>query len=394
MLPVLLVFSHVRWGADFQAPQQLLSRLAGRWQVLFVEAPLPGGGPHRIDVIGRAPNLQILVPRPARDGAGSRDDPMARLAGLLAAHLATHRLEVDAMWVDTPLALPLIAAARPACVIYDCINERVAGGETELPVRLRDGALLERAALVLTGGPSAFNARRSRHPFVYCIPGAVDAGHFAPRHLLPHSDQHLLAEALHDSLRRPRLGYFGLIDERVDLDLVTRLADAHPDWSVVMVGPVLGPASASLPRRANLHWLGPQPYARLPYLLAGWDLCLIPFAINGSTRLINPAQTLEYLAGGKPVVSTPLPDVVSLYGEAVTVAAATGPFVRACEQLLAENASAQCRRALATLTTVSTQSWHRNADTVHLLIVSALGRARAAHEPAARLDAGWSAAGA
>jgi len=173
-----------------------------------------------------------------------------------------------------------------------------------------------------------------------------------------------------------------VIDERMDLRLLATLADAHPQWQLVMVGPVAKIDPGSLPQRRNIHWLGLQPYDRLPYLLAGWDLCLMPFALNEATRYISPTKTLEYMAGNKPVVSTPIDAVVSMYGSAVEVARGSGEFVRACETVLAENAAARGQRALKMLTTVFMHSWDRSADSVHRLVCQALERTR----PPARLE--------
>jgi len=172
------------------------------------------------------------------------------------------------------------------------------------------------------------------------------------------------------------LGFFGVIDERLDAALVAAVADAHPEWSLAMVGPVVKIDPAALPQRPNLHWLGMQPYERLPYLLAGWDVALMPFARNASTRFISPTKTLEYMAGGKPVVSTPITDVISLYGDAVAVADGPTAFVQACEALLAESAAQSDARRTAMAASVARYSWADGADTVHALLSQALRLAR------------------
>jgi len=244
---------------------------------------------------------------------------------------------------------------------------------------------LKIADLVVTGGPRLYEAKRDANPNVLCLPSAVDAAHFAPERLDSYNPAAAQAQALQGALPHPRLGFFGVIDERLDAALVARLADAHPSWQIVMAGPVVKIDPATLPRRPNIHWLGLQPYARLPYLLAGWDVALMPFALNEATRFISPTKTLEYMAGEKPVVSTAVTDVIALYGSLVEVAHSPAGFVRACEAVLGESVERRCARALDMLTTVSTQSWDRTADVVHRLVTAALQRALRERPAAAAL---------
>jgi glycosyltransferase involved in cell wall biosynthesis len=244
-----------------------------------------------------------------------------------------------------------------------------------LQLRQRESALLKRADLVLAAGPTLYQARRELHPNVHCVPSAVDVHHYAPALLDAASEHARAASTLQGELAAPRLGYFGVVDERLDLALVARLADAHAQWQIVMAGPVVRIDAASLPQRPNLHWLGRQPYDRLPHLLAGWDLALMPFALNEATRAISPTKTLEYLAGEKPVVSTAIADVIGLYGHVVEIARDGHAFVQACERVLAERAPARDRRLHDTLATVALQSWDHCAASVQDLLVAALVRA-------------------
>ncbi|HEY8877444.1 MAG TPA: glycosyltransferase [Roseateles sp.] len=374
--PVLVVFSHLRWGFVYQRPQHLLSRLAGRWRVVFIEEPVHCEGPAWLEVRDIAPQLQVLVPHTPVAAPGFHDDQLAALQTLLDARFAAERLKADVAWLYTPMALPLVNSVQPACIVYDCMDELSAFKNAPRQLRQRESALMKSAALVLTGGPSLYEARRGMHPHVVCLPSAVDEAHFSRRK--PDPTQAAEAERLQGGLARPRLGFFGVIDERLDVPLVAALADAHPDWSIAMVGPVVKIDPASLPQRANLHWLGMQPYERLPHLLAGWDVALMPFALNESTRFISPTKTLEYMAGGKPVASTPIHDVVSLYGEAVAIAIDTPSFIAACEALLAETGAARERRAEAMRDAVARYSWDRSADTVHAQLLQALKRSRTA----------------
>jgi hypothetical protein len=122
---------------------------------------------------------------------------------------------------------------------------------------------------------------------------------------------------------------------------------------------------ARLPQRPNIHWLGQQPYHLLPQLVADWDVCLLPFALNESTRFISPTKTLEYMAAEKPVVSTPVHDVVAMYGDVVRIGADPGSFVDACRWALSETPYKRAERIAEMLATVSRFSWDNTASRVH-----------------------------
>ena len=378
--PVLVVFSHLRWGFVFQRPQHLLSRLAGRWQVIFVEEPVQSEGPARLQVHDETGHdgstVQVVVPQTPDASQGFHDDQLPALNGLIDEHLKAMQLKVDVAWLYTPMALPLAKALQPECMVYDCMDELAAFKDAPRQLRQRESALMKEAAFVLTGGPSLYESRRPLHPQVVCLPSAVDAEHYTPSRLVPDSECDRQAQLLQGALPRPRLGYFGVIDERMDLTLLTAMADAHPEWSLVMAGPVVKIDPATLPQRPNIHWLGMQPYERLPYLLAGWDVAMLPFVLNESTRFISPTKTLEYMAGEKPVVSTRIRDVMVLYGEAVLVADSAQGFIAACESILAATLARRCQRAISMLNLVSQHDWSRSADSVHELLTEALHSAR------------------
>jgi len=378
----LVVFSHLRWGFVYQRPQHLMSRLAARgWRVHFIEEPVRTDGPARLECHSPLPGLTVVVPHTPVAAPGFHDDQIALLQALLSSHLQARRATGGVAWLYTPMALPLVATAEPQVVVYDCMDELAAFKDAPRQLRQREVALMKRAALMFTGGPSLYEAKRHLHPQVHCLPSAVDAGHFAPGRLQPGSAPAQRALALQGHLPRPRLGFYGVVDERLDLALVAHLADARPAWQTVMVGPVVKIDPQSLPQRPNLHWLGMQDYATLPHLMAGWDLCLMPFALNESTRFISPTKTLEYMAGEKPVVSTPVPDVVQLYSPLVAVAPAGDAFVAACQALVDEPPAARGRRAEAMLNTVFSRSWDHTVAAVHQLLESACQRSEA--EPAA-----------
>ena len=369
----LIVFSHLRWGFVYQRPQHLMSRLAKHYRVLFIEEPIHCDGEPFIESHAHGPNLEVLVPHTPVAAPGFHDDQLAVLEPLISRFLDEQGIADCLAWFYTPMALPLLAALRrPHAVVYDCMDELAAFRNAPRQLRQRESGLLKIASLVFTGGPALYDAKRELHPNVHCLPSSVDAPHYSPGRLDPASAEAVDVAALQGAVPGPRLGFFGVIDERFDIALLAQLAEARPDWQFVMVGPVVKIDPAHLPQGANIHWLGMQSYARLPYFLAGWDVALMPFALNESTRFISPTKTLEYMAGEKPIVSTPVPDVIGLYGDTVRIAATPAEFIAACEHALAEHGAARNRRIGEMLATVSCSSWDRSAESVHRLLEAEL----------------------
>ncbi|MFN3492964.1 MAG: glycosyltransferase [Hydrogenophaga sp.] len=366
--PNLVVFSHLRWSFVHQRPQHLISRLADQWRITFIEEPLHTDGPPRIEAVQIGENLTVLVPHTPLQAPGFHDDQLELLYSLINDWLTQRGIEQSVVWLYTPMALPLAQALDPVCLVYDCMDELSAFKDAPRQLWQRETALMRQAALVVCGGPSLYEARRRLNPNAHCVPSSVDAAHFSSARLDPTSEDSREVHALQGRLSGPKLGYFGVIDERMDVELVALVADARPDWQIVMVGPVVKIDPAVLPRRPNIHWLGMQSYARLPYFLAGWDVCLMPFALNESTRFISPTKTLEYMAGGKPVVSTAVNDVVTLYGTAVEITHSPASFVYACERLLAASDTAKEVRSGEMAALVSAGSWDRSASKIDTLM--------------------------
>jgi UDP-galactopyranose mutase len=369
----IVVFSHLRWNFVFQRPQHLLTRLAAHYRVLFIEEPLRDEGAARLEAAEGAAGVTVLRPRTPLASTGFADDQLALLAPLVVEHLTEHRVADYLVWFYTPMALPLLERLDPLAVVYDCMDELSAFAGAPPELRAREAELMRRADLVLTGGPSLYDAKRGLHPNVLCLPSSVDAAHFSLEGRRDRDDaQAERARALQGDIAAPRLGYFGVIDERMDLDLVRRLADADAGWNVVMVGPIVKIDPQSVPRRPNLHWLGQQPYELLPRLIEGWSVGLLPFALNESTRFISPTKTLEYMAAGKPAVSTAIRDVETLYGDVVRIARTPDDFVAACREALAETATERRDRLLAMQASVARSSWDRTAETIHAAIEAAI----------------------
>jgi UDP-galactopyranose mutase len=369
----LICLSHLRWDFVHQRPQHLLSRCARSRRVFFVEEPIMGDGPARLDVTPRTDGLQVVVPHlPAGlDDAAVADEQRRLLDGLLSAH----QVRQYALWYYTPMALAFSRHLDPAVTIYDCMDELSAFAFAPPALREHEAELIERADLVFTGGHSLYEAKRHQHPRVYPFPSSVDVAHFGQARQGPPDppDQR--------GIPRPRLGFFGVVDERMDLDLISGLAARRPDWHLVILGPVAKIEEASLPTAPNIHYLGPKRYGELPVYVAHWDVALLPFAINEATRYISPTKTPEYLAAGRPSVSTPIRDVVRPYGEPglVRIASGVDELVGAVEAALAEHGSdGAARRAwLSAVDRMLAQtSWDRTWGDMETLIGEAMQRRR------------------
>ena len=316
----LICFSHLGWDFVFQRPQHLLTRAARTMRVYYFEEPrwLENTEPG-ID-IRVVHGVTLCQPRLPWNLGWALIEPT--LAAMVDQVIAQNAIARPILWFYTPAALRYAGHLKGYPIVYDCMDELSAfkGADDELPALEQE--LMRRAALVFTGGASLYEAKRTQHPHVHAFPSGVDIGHFAPaRAGLPEpTDQ--------AAIPKPRAGYYGVIDERLDLDLVAATADARPGTQFILVGPVAKIDPKDLPKRPNLHYLGSRTYDALPAYVAGWDVALMPFALNAATRFISPTKTPEYLAAGRPVVSTAVPDVVRGYGGmgGVTIAADAAGF--------------------------------------------------------------------
>lgn len=376
----LIVFSHLRWDFVYQRPQHLLSRLARRLpvDVIFVEEPVPRANSIGLEQFHPVHGVQVLRPHLTGLQQGFHDDHIPVLRELLAAFIRAHGITNYGLWFYTPMAMPLAAELDPLLVVYDCMDELSAFRKAPRQLVQRESALLREADLVFTGGRSLYEAKRARHERVHCLPSSVDAEHFS--RAARASSSSLPASESHDHPpqgRRARLGFFGVIDERIDLPLIAALADARDDWQIVMVGPVAKIDPAILPRRANIQWMGQQRYEDLPDFVAEWDVCLLPFALNEATRFISPTKTLEYLAADRPVVGTPIRDVVDVYADVVAIAGEASDFVAACEAALRATPSERARASARRAAVVAGTSWERTVEEMAGLMEA---RLRAAQE--------------
>ena len=358
-MKTLVVFSHLRWNFVYQRPQHLLSRLAKRWRVIFIEEPALQAEQSKLEKFQPAAGVEVWRPHVTGDAPGFHDDHLPALQRLVTDALDEQAIDDYWIWFYTPMALPLATGLTPRGVVYDCMDELAAFKNAPRQLVQRENALFKMADLVFTGGRSIYNAKRSRHPDVHCFPSSVDARHFAKAT----QDHPLQAGIAH-----PRLGYCGVIDERINLNLIEDVALERPDWQIVMVGPTAKIDPAELPRQANIHWLGQQSYDDLPAFISGWDVCLMPFALNEATRYISPTKTLEYMACGRPSVSTSIRDVVEPYGQLVQIADTPEGFVISCEEILQRSHEEQLEHAQALAEVVARTSWDSTAQAMAELI--------------------------
>lgn len=376
--PTLLCFSHLRWNFVFQRPQHLMSRFGRQMAVVFWEEPVEVGRHDTAYLQVREadghPNVRIVVPHvPEGLADDKREETLRRLLEAYSAGLTRPLIK----WYYTPMMLPFSRQLDASATVYDCMDElskfRFA------PPQLLDleQELIASADLVFTGGSSLFEAKKHRHDSVHLFPSSVDRDHFArARTAQPDPDDQA-------RLPRPRLGFYGVIDERFDTELLAQVAEMRPDWSFVMVGPVVKISDDDLPKAPNIHYLGPKTYAELPAYLAGWDVALMPFAMNDSTQFISPTKTPEYLAGGRPVVSTPVRDVIRHYGhlDSVRIARDAESFAAECDRALELSKNRGAWLADADLLLASS-SWDTTQARMAGLIREVLGETTEASRPA------------
>jgi UDP-galactopyranose mutase len=328
-IPDLVCFSHLRWNFVYQRPQHLLTRCARDRRVFFVEEPVFGNGSMRLDVQEGDEHVRVVVPH-LPSGLRSEVATTAVLKEMVRRLFLEQGIREYVFWYYTPMALSFTKHFSPIASIYDCMDELSAfkGAHSRLADFERE--LFRCVDLVFTGGQSLYEAKLNAHPAVHAFPSSIDVSHFGKARTITGDRQDQAA------IPQPRLGFFGVIDERFDTELLDAVARKRPDWHFVMIGPVVKIHPNTLPKHPNIHYLGPKKYEELPAYLAGWDIALLLFARNESTRFISPTKTPEYLAAGKPVISTSIRDVIRPYGELNLVRIADSPteFIRAAEDFM------------------------------------------------------------
>jgi UDP-galactopyranose mutase len=328
----IVCFCHLRWNFVYQRPQHLLTRFAQHGTVHFWEEPVRQECENPELSVERNDDgvfvIKALVPCSFTD-----EQSVAAQRELLDEYIAGRGLSEFIAWYYTPMALQFSGHLAPSVVVYDCMDELSAFQGAPRALIEEERRLFQRADVVFVGGASLYDRKREQHNNAHLFPSSIDHAHFAAARNKP-------ADPTDQShIPHPRIGFYGVLDERLDRDLLREVASMHPEWHFVLVGPVVKIREEDLPRAHNLHYLGQRSYAELPAFLGNWDVAMLPFARNASTQFISPTKTPEYLAGGKPVVSTPIQDVVNPYGELrlVRIASTAAEFAEAIQLSLAES---------------------------------------------------------
>jgi glycosyltransferase involved in cell wall biosynthesis len=331
----ILCFSHLRWDFVFQRPQHLLTRFSKIFNIYYFEEPIFENIPKAYLLKSvREENLWVLKPH-LPEGLNHTEILNAQ-EDLVKQFLNKENLNDYAFWYYTPMALEFSRSFEPSVVVYDCMDELSAFKFAPPTIKQLEKELFRKSDVVFTGGHSLYEAKQHQHPNIFPFPSSIDKNHFGKARTYKKSPKDQL------DIGNPRIGFFGVIDERFDLELIRIIAESRPEWQLVLIGPVVKIDPATLPQADNIHYLGSKAYLELPEYLSGWDVALIPFLINESTQFISPTKTPEYLAAGIPVVSSPIKDVIRPYGDQKLVHIASSPaeFIAAIDhELTAEKQS-------------------------------------------------------
>jgi glycosyltransferase involved in cell wall biosynthesis len=326
----IICFSHLRWNFVYQRPQHLLSRFAKSARVFYIEEPIFHNDLDSFHVTSTKENVFVVELR--LFDKETNDDVTGRQKRLISALLAEKDITKYAVWYYTPMALPISEHLNPVLTVYDCMDELSAFKFASPDIVRYEKILLAKADVVFTGGHSLYEAKKDLHENMHPFPSSIDKAHFSKARQ-DGEDPPDQAKIPH-----PRFGFYGVIDERFDIDLIAALSTKRPDWHFILIGPVVKIDPATLPQNPNIHYLGGKAYDVLPDYLRGWDIAMIPFMLNESTRYISPTKTPEYLAAGKPVISNAINDVVNPYGmqKLVHICHGADEFITQAEEELAE----------------------------------------------------------
>ncbi len=347
----LICFSHLRWGFVFQRPNHLLTRFSKHQRVFFIEEPIFHDDEDKLHIENFNENLFVITPH-LKNGLNEKE-VLKRQKKFLSNLVANMNISKYFCWYYTPMALPFTDELTPELTIYDCMDELSAFKFAPPDISVKEQVLFKKADVVFTGGHSIYEFKKHQHHNIHPFPSSIEKQHFGKARTIKEDpvDQ--------KDIPHPRFGFFGVIDERFDIEMMEAVAKARPEWQFVFLGPIVKIDPATLPRFSNIHYLGGKKYEELPQYIAGWDIALVPFAMNESTRFISPTKTPEYLAAGKPVISSPIRDVVSPYGEneLVHIVSNADEFIAAAETELNKKRKGQWLRKVDDF--LAFNSWDR-----------------------------------
>lgn len=316
----MVVLCHLRWQFVYQRPQHIISRLSSTMKILFIEEPLPQHTDKSGNLIVVNEMLHVLQPNVKN---------IESIAEILPEFIKNKTVPVG--WFYSASFSPLLEQLNFETIVYDCMDElSLFKGAPEQLIN-QEKYLMAHADVIFTGGKSLYESKKQFHDNVHCFPSSVDQPHFA---------QALNGILIPDdvvNLQSPIVGYYGVIDERIDLELLHQAAIKLPNVSFVMIGPLAKIEESDLPKEPNIHYLGMKSYDELPHYLKAFDIAMMPFALNDATKYISPTKTLEYMAAGKPIISTKIKDVVRDYSRSVTLIETADEFCEAITFLFDKN---------------------------------------------------------
>ncbi|KQS92426.1 glycosyltransferase family 1 protein [Chryseobacterium sp. Leaf394] len=352
----LLCFSHLSWNFVYQRPQHLLTRFAKQYQVFYFEEPKQGDSDrYTVNMQDGVYIIELII-------SGYDDFTNRRIQNLILHVLREYDVAEYISWYYTPMALQFTDELRPQKVIYDSMDELSAFRFAPSQLLQLEEDLFKKADVVFTGGNSLYQAKKNRHHNIHAMPSSIDKDHFGKARNSPEDPED------QSSIGYPRMGFFGVVDERFDIELLRNVSQERPDWQFVIIGPVVKISHDDLPRAENIHYLGPKNYSDLPSYIAHWDIALILFALNESTEFISPTKTPEYLAAGKPVISTAIKDVVQPYGNAglVLIVDDADSFISAAENIMTDPDRDHWQRSVDDF--LEDESWDHTFDRMNALI--------------------------
>lgn len=367
----LLCFSHLRWNFVYQRPQHLMSRFAKHARVFFFEEAV-FDAPSQYNEIFEDPETGVCVVTPhITHDAENRTEALRHLLQIF---MASMRIKDHISWYYTPLSLEFSDHLKSALIVYDCMDELSSFKFAPPAIKNWEQKLFAKADIVFTGGMHLYEAKKNFHSNIFGIPSGIDVDHFikARKFAKDPDDQ--------AAIPHPRIGFYGVVDERFNIELLRSVADKSPDWHFIIIGPTAKIDPATLPQSGNIHFIGMRDYKELPGYLAGWDVAMMPFELNEATKYISPTKTPEFLAAGKPVVSTSIHDVIHPYGDKKLVSIADTPdeFVAAIEQYLSIERSKQWLKEVDAL--LKTMSWDDIADRMSDLMNKTINNKTINHE--------------
>ena len=307
------------------------------------------------------PNLHVLTPLaiPFHDVPGV---PTAN-AWLLSRYIRHHarRLGMDRfqMWTFMPTTAPLVPYLKPDKLIYYCVDEWSAFTflNSQLMEQMEQ-SLIRQSDLVIASAEKLYATKRHLNPETHLVSHGVDSEHFAKAQAASTEVAVELRQTKH-----PVIGFWGLIGEWIDLDLIRYMAERRPDWSIALIGKA-DVSCAVLKGLANVHLIGSRSYESLPRFAKGFAAAILPFKVNRLTENVNPIKLREYLAAGLPVVSTALPEVKQ-YDGVVRIGHTRDEFVEQVAAAVREAGPAAVRKRMDA---VSHESWDARVEHISRLV--------------------------